>query len=856
MAETEVRSINGRDISDNYSRNQLLNKIDKNKINDDGTGVDELWSANKVNAQFNTNKQQIQEITNVLSNVDTTIIKDIPIIADSFNFSEKMQNQTVSVDYELEVSTSNLNFTNLISNHTMQCVNGVKTDIDATILEISGTPIEATKSLFYRYMIQELIPNHVYYMATYAKSDNDLIKLQIGTSANMYTITNEYVKYSNLEIYASGSLYIGFSGIYNEGNIVYMKKPLLIDLTAMYGTGNEPTLEVFESIIGDKWALNEYTENVGSVYNFTLNSYDNANVLRDTLNTADVNNSIDIYIGGHVSIDYDVFPKSVTLKNVEYPYKITIIEDGVSNEVVTSKKIINLHNVDRLLFTGDSYTEGMYYQKGKAWVCQLSQQLDYNCEGFGFGGNTCAQLAERIKNNETRYNSIGVRDLNATRAMLMSFVNDMATGGTDSSVFQAGMESLIKEVKNMGTQPIICTEFRNPWGTGLQIGLKALAEKYECDFWNILPITTFLGTKTASDDSSFSWCFNGSHPAQRTGGIIFNNYLKFAKNLPRPTSAIKIYRLRDGIIPTSNSDLMFNNRRDKLLKFKEILISHSCLSNETDYDKLNAMTGTAVNAVYSEYGKLMNKENVNFGDYALAEVVLPTLKGNLKSLKLVLSDSTVESYVKTTNGFIATNTGIVSSLDCIEYDKVTFLLHKQGGFTLNDIYAEWEGSEVEKQQPLTRDITQNGTELLTTNVLTDMSKFNIIGTLAAEDATNYTVLPTGCTKMVKVSDINYFSFPVTKPATILGGVSKCRIRVIARYNPSISDTSITENSYDRKQLEIRIKGQNMVSIPSSYYSITDEVDMAWTLCEFDIELNENTDIYIKSADSNTKIPKL
>ena len=57
MTQSEVRSINGREISDNYSRNQLLNKIDKNKINDNGTGADELWSASKVNAQFNTIEQ-------------------------------------------------------------------------------------------------------------------------------------------------------------------------------------------------------------------------------------------------------------------------------------------------------------------------------------------------------------------------------------------------------------------------------------------------------------------------------------------------------------------------------------------------------------------------------------------------------------------------------------------------------------------------------------------------------------------------------------------------------------------------------------------------------------------------------
>lgn len=63
MTQSEVRSINGREISDNYSRNQLLNKIDKSKINDDGNGVDELWSANKVNSQFNTIVSEINSLT-------------------------------------------------------------------------------------------------------------------------------------------------------------------------------------------------------------------------------------------------------------------------------------------------------------------------------------------------------------------------------------------------------------------------------------------------------------------------------------------------------------------------------------------------------------------------------------------------------------------------------------------------------------------------------------------------------------------------------------------------------------------------------------------------------------------------
>lgn len=52
MTQSEVKSINGREISDNYSRSQLLNKIDKSKINDEGTGKDELWSADKISSQI------------------------------------------------------------------------------------------------------------------------------------------------------------------------------------------------------------------------------------------------------------------------------------------------------------------------------------------------------------------------------------------------------------------------------------------------------------------------------------------------------------------------------------------------------------------------------------------------------------------------------------------------------------------------------------------------------------------------------------------------------------------------------------------------------------------------------------
>ena len=48
----DVKTINGRHLVDTYSRESLLNKIDKNKINDNGEGSDELWSAKKISSQI------------------------------------------------------------------------------------------------------------------------------------------------------------------------------------------------------------------------------------------------------------------------------------------------------------------------------------------------------------------------------------------------------------------------------------------------------------------------------------------------------------------------------------------------------------------------------------------------------------------------------------------------------------------------------------------------------------------------------------------------------------------------------------------------------------------------------------
>ena len=683
-----------------------------------------------------------------------------------------------------------------------------------------------------------LTSGHKYYVRAY-HSTND---------------TNWEVIHQVVDI-ADGSSYTVFT-VFNlnkvaYGTSVYVKNPLLVDLTEMYGEGNEPTkVEMETNIPEDVWTDSTYTPGEGGgttpTQSFTITSKNARGEAIDTYVSASGDKTIDIVSGGTLEITGDK-PTDLLFTNVKIR---VLVEGGSSGAVVSStKKVINLHNVDRLLFIGDSYTEGMYYQQGKAWVCQLAEQLDYTCESYGWGGYTCATLADNIKNNLTRYNSIPVRELNATRALLMSFVNDMSKGGTNSSVFQSNMEELIKTVYNMGCKPIVCTEFRNPWGTGLQIALKGLAQQYNCEFWNILPYTTFLGCATASDNTAYNGFYAGSHPGQRTGGIIFNNYLKYAQNLPRPTSALKIYRLRNGISASSVNDLLYDNRRDKLLKFKEINIAHSALENATDWDSLGSPTGSTAQAVNSEYGKLMKNENVAFGDYALVECVLPSLKGNIKSVKLNLSASGVAMYVKEKDTFTLVTGTITDFSKCLEYDKITFLLYKQGGFNLNNVYVQWEGNEVVKSNIIRNNVAIKGTELLTKNTMDDMSWLTVNENVVASEPTNHTQMPTGCTKLITIDNSNYVSFNVNKPTSVLGTTNRIKLRVICRYNPTISDSSINENSYDRKQLLLNIKGQYTASTgTNSQYTLKHELDMSWTLCEFEMELNENTTFTILSSD--------
>lgn len=679
---------------------------------------------------------------------------------------------------------------------------------------------------------EQIIPKHKYYLKHKKSSD--------GLN---YTLFSRIIEATETGLPA-GTVLFNYSIGLDES--IYIKDCLMIDLTKMHGEEAEPDLETCNSLYGDLWAVGNSSS---SNNNFTLSSYDSVGEPIDELDTSTSKNNLSLVSGGRVELKInDIDPRRITFKNVKH--KVSIGEKPSEPNLINDKKIINLHNVDRLLFVGDSYTEGIYYIKGKSWTSLLSEQLDYTCDAYGWGGNTCEQIANRIIANEKRYSSLGYQDLKATKAMLMSFVNDMAQGDQYSHVYQQGMMKLIDTIRRYGAEPIVCTEFRSPWGEGLETGMSAYCNAKGIKFWNILPYTNFLNNKTASDgaDERF-WA--GSHPGSRTGYIILDQYLRYCKTLPRPNSAIKIYRVKPNLSITNLNDLNFTNRRSKLNKFKEIYISHSCLKNPSQWDSLTTNSGIA-QPVISEYSKIMNKEGVSFNNYALVEVVLPTTSNNINSAKLVLSDSNISIYIKKNETFELTNNGAIDNITgCMEYDKITFLLKKDGSFIINDIYLEWEGQETLKSVDLNSNtIAKKGIELLSNNKVDNIEWLTKVGTIEPIVPSD-NVLPKDCTKCIEVDNNNYIE--VTSPSTnIVGAIQNNKLRVVCRYNPPVGDSSINENSYDYRELQIDIYGCNSKGTTRTYYTVKKEVGMYWTIVELEFEANDNRKIQIKSAD-NTKL---
>lgn len=503
------------------------------------------------------------------------------------------------------------------------------------------------------------------------------------------------------------------------------------------------------------------------------------------------------------------------------------------SESDTNINTLTLNNVDRLLLIGDSYTESMYYIKGKAWVCQYNEMVDYNVEAYGWGGHTAADIKGRLDNDETRYNEIRPSKLGATRCIIMDRAND-GNNQTANTNYGTNMDALLTKCESMGMKPIIAGEFRDTKKGISYHAQHQVAKMHNTEFWNITDVGEWL-----CPNHEDSRQFKATHPGNRCGGTILNPMLAFTKaRLPRPESSIKIYRKRG-----TSTDI--STPWNKLVNFKEIGISHSSLLNSSEWDTLNTVSnGNIAIGQSSEYGLLMhgNRLTTETGDY-LVQIILPTNKQNCTSLFVDIESSVSYSAWNGTSWVQCT-----ISEDLSEYlidDKLSILVQ---GTYIEAPTVRWTGQYVAKSfNP--SDVYRAGSELLQECKASELcdSQYKV----AITDH-GYPYGPSSITHVANIGNTGFIEVDIPSVNKTPGTLLDNTLRIVARWNPANDSTLVTETSLDRKLITLKAKSA-LNSIDDIWgFTGSFDVDMSWTLIEIPLSGNFRA-IRIYGEDPNIEI---
>lgn len=298
-------------------------------------------------------------------------------------------------------------------------------------------------------------------------------------------------------------------------------------------------------------------------------------------------------------------------------------------DIPTAWNKINLSNVDRIGFIGDSYTDSHYTPKGKAYINKLSLFSDYNFENMAVSGDTYRGQLDKIRNGKCKYHSkLSWKDFRPKYAVLTSYTNDLKYMNHEQ--YGNDLRAVIETVKSLGSEPIISTEYHKNFGMGLGLLLNQVASEYNCE------VMDFTSRSIYQNNTIHNKYWGGSHPGVRANEVISNPMEKYLSNLPRPVQSMKIFRPRNG--ETNKENLKFNTNKERAKLFKEIMVGHSALRDPKYYDCLDTYSSNDV--ITSEYLKLQNKEKVLFNDIALVDCILPTTSTHLEGLRLNLDLST------------------------------------------------------------------------------------------------------------------------------------------------------------------------------------------------------------------------
>lgn len=518
---------------------------------------------------------------------------------------------------------------------------------------------------------------------------------------------------------------------------------------------------------------------------------------------------------------------------------------AIIRRISKSRHTVNLANVDRILLLGPSYGAGHYNQRGKNWISKVSLFSDFTVENFSYSGETVATLLDRIRTGTVNsYAKIPPAGMNIAYAIIMEGWNSADVAGSNDVTFaeyQADIRQMIETLKSLGAVPILASEWQPVYDASAHAVYKALAQEMGVMYLDLIPHSLRNAQGTAYADF---WrpATGVRHFGVRTNHIVSDQVERYLAQLGRPANAIKLFRKRTGItVSDIDDDLMFVDDYERGERFREIYLNQVAITEATEkyYDELVSSSASydQNSVVQSEYLTLQNAGAISLADYGLLDVVIDAVPRNVELFRLAISDPDIEVYVKDalaggtypadgksvcrwtqltgSDGVFGLSTKDLPGK--MQFDKLSFLLYKSGGFTLSQPRIEWWGDAGKPSYPINvKQERATGAELLNVTKFAAISGNkatgwdNVGGTITPSAVTTYQ-LPYNTTHFITVDDTEKVVQTLNYSMDNFNDI-EVEIRVTARSFPAVfassgsypSTAPINQDSFDWRKVVVEL----------------------------------------------------
>ncbi len=247
---------------------------------------------------------------------------------------------------------------------------------------------------------------------------------------------------------------------------------------------------------------------------------------------------------------------------------------------------ITIANSDKIVMAGSSYVSGCAI-RGKHFTDIASAFSDYQFYNFGVSGDTLLDILNRVRHNQGgRVGLTGIRDWNATYAVLSNFENNLRHVYINEDFYFYNLKALCSALEALGIKPILSLEYSEAW---IQPELDRLAHERGYLVINegallggvtdhVFPAFNANQHPSTGPRPAAAWCWPSAWPVCRGPG-----------NPSRFSAA-------PGAAEGAPASLVYDGIYDRLRKFYEITVSNTGIADENRAGISTACTALPIRA--------------------------------------------------------------------------------------------------------------------------------------------------------------------------------------------------------------------------------------------------------------------